>query len=97
MKQMYVYIMTNRYNTVFYIGVTNNILRRVYEHKNKLVKGFTEKYNVEKLVYFEVFEDTLSALSREKSLKNLLRRKKIDLIKKDNPFFRDLYQEILSG
>ena len=76
MKQMYVYIMTNTYNTVLYIGVTNNLLRRVYEHKNKLVTGFTEKYNVDKLVYFEIHEDSISAITREKSLKNLLRKKR---------------------
>ena len=76
MKQMYVYIMTNTYNTVLYIGVTNNLLRRVYEHKNKLVTGFTEKYNVDKLVYFEIHEDYISAITREKRLKNMLKKKR---------------------
>lgn len=96
MKQYYIYILTNKYNTVLYIGVTNNLERRVYEHKNKLTDGFTKKYNVEKLVYYEIFEDPESAIKREKTMKNLLRKKKIELIKVKNPLFKDLYQEILS-
>ena len=70
MKPMYVYIMSNKNNNVLYIGVTNDLVRRVYEHKNKILKGFTAKYNVDKLVYYECFDDELSAIQREKNLKN---------------------------
>jgi putative endonuclease len=69
-RQYYVYILTNRNDNVLYIGVTNNLERRVFEHKNKLVKGFTERYNLTKLVYYEVTNDIHSALGREKQLKN---------------------------
>ena len=67
MKQMYVYILTNKRNDVFYVGVTSNLYRRIWEHKNKVFKGFTAKYNIDKLVYFEIFEDELTAIEREKS------------------------------
>ena len=70
MKQYYVYILTNKTNKVLYIGVTNNLIRRMYEHKNKLVDGFTKKYNLMKLVHFETTTDIHSALVREKQLKN---------------------------
>ena len=75
--------------------MTNNVVRRIYEHKNNLVKGFTEKYQVHKLVYFEIFEDPENAIKREKAIKNLLRSKKLDLIKIDNPTFSDLYYSII--
>lgn len=97
MKQYYVYILTNKYNSVLYVGVTSDLVKRVYEHKNKLAEGFTKKYNVEKLVYYEMYEDPETAISREKSMKNLLRAKKMALIKVKNPEFRDLYEGILSG
>ncbi len=87
--------MTNPTNTVLYIGVTNNLIRRVYEHKQKLIKGFTAKYNITKLVYFEVFDDIESAIQREKQLKGGSRKKKIALITKNNPFCQDLYEEIV--
>ena len=90
MKQYYIYILTNSYNTVFYIGITNDLTRRVYEHKNKLVDGFTKKYNLTKLVFYEIYSDPLSAISREKALKNLLREKKILLIKENNPTFSEI-------
>ena len=73
-----------------YIGVTNNLERRLYEHKNKLIDGFTKKYNVNKLVYFETTTDVKSAIQREKQLKNLVRRKKDELIDSVNPEWRDL-------
>ncbi|MDD5415393.1 MAG: GIY-YIG nuclease family protein [Candidatus Daviesbacteria bacterium] len=95
MKQYYIYILTNFRNTVLYTGITNNLIRRVYEHKQKSVAGFTQKYNIDKLVYFEVFQDPENAIKREKTIKNLLRRKKIELIKSKNPNFKDLYQAIL--
>lgn len=94
-KQYYVYILTNFKSTVLYTGITNNLVRRVYEHKQKSVSGFTQKYNVDKLLYYEVFQDPENAIKREKTIKNLLRRKKIDLIKAKNPDFKDLYQSIL--
>lgn len=97
MKNYCTYIMANTYNTVLYIGVTNNLARRVYEHKEKLVDGFTKKYNLTKLVYYEVFDDPTNAIKREKTLKNLLRSKKEKLIQTQNPLWKDLYLEILSG
>jgi putative endonuclease len=95
MKQYYIYILTNQYNTVFYVGVTNNLIRRVYEHKNKLVKGFTSKYNINKLVYYEVFSDVREAIYREKQIKSWSRNKKIEMIEKFNPEWKDLYEEII--
>lgn len=97
MKQYYTYILTSKLNSVLYTGITDNLIKRVYQHKNKLVEGFTKKYNVNKLVYFEIFNDPLNAIKREKAIKNLLRKKKIELIKSKNPEFDDLYEEILSG
>ncbi len=94
-KQYYVYILTNFKNTVLYTGITNDLVRRVYEHKQKLVSGFTEKYNVNKLVYFEIFQDPENAIKREKTIKNLLRFKKLNLIKANNPDFADLYMTII--
>ncbi len=93
-KQNAVYIMTNYLNTTFYIGVTNNLIRRVYEHKTKLNDGFTSKYNLNKLVYFELTNNIEDALNREKQLKNWKREWKIDLIKNFNAEFRDLSEEI---
>jgi putative endonuclease len=86
--------MTNNNNTVIYNGITNNLKRRVYEHRNKLVKGFTYKYNIVKLVYYEIFDDSYNAISREKQIKAGSRKKKIDLIEKTNPNWNDLYDEI---
>jgi len=93
-KQYYVYIMTNRNNTVLYTGVTNNLIRRIYEHKEKLVDGFAKKYNITKLVYYEVFEDIENAIYREKQIKAGSRQKKIDLINQMNRVWRDLYDEL---
>lgn len=97
MKQSFVYILTNKNNYVLYTGVTSNILKRIYQHKHKVHLGFTNRYNVSKLVYYEVYEDPETAIKREKTIKNLLRRKKIDLVKSMNPNFKDLYKEILSS
>ena len=72
----YVYILTNKSNKVLYVGITNNLVRRVYEHKNKLVEGFTEKYNVNKLVYYDATADVKAAIAREKQIKGWLRQKK---------------------
>lgn len=97
MKDYFVYILTNIKNTVLYVGITNDLIRRVYKHKNKLTRGFSEKYNLTKLVYYEIFNDPQNAIKREKTIKNLLRRKKGQLINSTNPAWKDLYEEILSG
>ncbi len=89
-KQYYVYNITNINDTVLYIGVTNNLIRRIYEHKNKLLEGFSKKYNIWKLVYYEIGDDVRSAIEREKKLKGWTRQKKIDLIKLKNPEFKEL-------
>ena len=86
----YVYILTNWNNKVMYIGVTNDLERRVYEHKHKLVDGFTKKYNVSKLVYFETTTDVYAAISREKQLKNWSRKKKNQLVEKINPDWNEI-------
>jgi putative endonuclease len=85
MKQGYVYILTNRYNTVLYTGVTSDLKKRVWEHKQHLVEGFTKRYNVEKLVYYEAANDIASAIAREKQIKAGSRQKKIDLVNGLNP------------
>lgn len=90
-KNYCVYIMTNPLNTVLYVGITNNLMRRVYEHRNKLVGGFTRKYNATKLIYYEVTDDVKAAIAREKQLKGGSRKKKIDLINMKNPNWQDLY------
>lgn len=91
-KQYYVYIMTNHSKTL-YTGVTNDLIRRVYEHKNKMVEGFTKKYNITKLVYFEETGDVEAAIAREKRIKGWLRSKKIALIESANPKWKDLSAE----
>jgi putative endonuclease len=93
-KEYYVYIITNKSNRVLYTGVTNDLRKRIYEHKNKLVKGFTSRYNVEKLVYYDICEDIESAILREKQIKGWLRRKKVALIGSMNPEWNDLSEEI---
>lgn len=85
-----VYILTNKNNTVVYIGVTNNIERRLYEHKNELIKGFTKKYHLHKLVYNEVYNDINDALRREKQLKGWKRERKNALIQASNPNWEDI-------
>ena len=94
MKRMYVYIMTNDKNGTLYVGVTNNLVRRVYEHKHKIIKGFTSRYELSKLVYYEIYDDELTAIQREKTLKRYLRNWKKDLIEQNNPDWNDLYNEI---
>ncbi len=89
-RECYVYILTNKSNKVLYIGVTNDLERRMYEHKNKMVDGFTKKYNLNKLVYFEGTTDVRGALEREKQLKNWHRSWKINLINEFNPEWKDL-------
>ena len=89
-KAYYVYLITNWNNKVLYIGVTNNLERRLYEHKNKLLTGFTEKYNVNKLVYFEQTNDIESAITREKEIKKWRREKKNILVESTNKKWEDL-------
>ncbi|MBI5402839.1 MAG: GIY-YIG nuclease family protein [Ignavibacteriae bacterium] len=92
----YVYILTNKNNTVFYTGFTNNLLRRVSEHKLKITEGFTKKYRIIKLVYFECFTDVYSAIKREKRLKKWNREWKLEIIKKENPTLRDLIYDYIT-
>lgn len=93
--QYYIYILTNKSNKVVYIGVTNNLVRRIFEHKNKLIEGFTKKYNLTKLVYYEVTNDVESAIKREKQLKNWHRDWKMNLITYFNPEWKDLSKDVL--
>lgn len=90
----YVYILTNQYNNTLYIGVTNNLIRRIYEHKNNMVEGFSKKYKLHKLVYYEQIEDITTAISREKQLKRCHRDWKENLIKEKNPTWKDLYNDL---
>jgi len=94
-KIYYVYILTTRNNKLLYIWITNNLIRRIYEHKEKLVEWFTSKYNINKLVYYEETNDVNSAINREKELKWWLRIRKDELINKMNPDWLDLYDEII--
>lgn len=94
-KTYYIYILTNQINTTLYIGVTNNLIKRLYEHKNNIVDGFTKKYKLKKLIYFEEYYDIKEAINREKQLKNWHRQWKINLIKVKNPFFNDLSNTII--
>lgn len=93
--ESYVYLLTNKHNNVLYTGVTNDLIRRVYEHKSKLVAGFTQKYNVDRLVYYEVCESIVAAIEREKQIKGWTRKKKQDLINALNPEWNDLYRSLL--
>jgi len=96
MKQYFVYILASKKNGTLYVGVTNNLLKRVYQHKNKLVERFTKKYNVDKLVYFEETTDIGSAIEREKTLKRWKRNWKLNLIKEKNPDWNDLLYDFVS-
>ncbi len=91
----YLYILTNPTNTVLYIGVTEDLIKRIWQHKEKLTEGFTKKYNLTKLVYYEVFETILYAIQREKQLKAGSRKRKVELIKSLNPSWQDLYPTLL--
>lgn len=91
-KHGFVYMLMNFGNTVIYTGVINNLPKRIFEHKQKLVDGFSKKYSLNKLVYFEMFDDIKNAIVREKQIKAGSRKKKLDLIKKSNPTFKDLYE-----
>ena len=93
-RQYYVYILTNKASTVLYTGVTNDLQRRVFEHRNHLVPGFTSRFAVDRLVYYEVGGDIFSAIEREKTIKGGSRRKKMALVDEFNPTWRDLYDDI---
>jgi putative endonuclease len=93
-RHYYVYIMANNRPTL-YIGVTNNVLRRAVQHRYKFIEGFTKKYSLNKLVYFEEFTDIKLAIAREKQLKRWNRKWKLDLIRKDSPNFKDLYDMLV--
>ena len=92
--ESYVYLLANKHNNVLYTGVTSDLIRRVYEHKNKLVAGFTQKYNVDRLVYYEVCGGIIVAIEREKQIKGWSRKKKQDLINTLNPEWDDLYRSL---
>lgn len=94
MKSYFVYVTSNTNLSVFYTGVTNNLARRIYEHKHKLIPGYTSKYNLDKLLYFEESFDAYQAIVREKQIKKYSQKKKIDLIQKQNPRMNDLYDKI---
>lgn len=94
-KQGYVYILFSQRNGTLYVGVTSNLQKRIFEHKNKFVEGFTKKYNVDKLGYYEVFDNIENAIEREKQIKSWSRKKKLALIESINPKWEDLYYNIL--
>ena len=93
-KYSYVYIITNKWNTVLYIGVTSDLIIRTYKHKEKFYSSFSSKYNLSKLVWFEVYEDIVEAIKREKHIKSGSRKKKVDLINALNPKWDDLYDRL---
>jgi putative endonuclease len=93
-EQFYVYILSSLHNRVLYIGITSDLVKRVWEHKNKVVKGFTARYNVDRLMYYEIYNDPETAIHREKSMKDWKRSWKIELIEKENPDWVDLYDRI---
>ena len=95
MKQPAVYILASQRNVTLYIGVTSDLIKRIWEHKNDLVEGFTQKYKVHQLVYFEQHQDMLAAITREKQLKKWNRDWKLALIEKSNPDWRDLWGDIV--
>ena len=95
MNQYYIYILASQKNGTLYVGVTNDLIKRVYEHRSDFVDGFTKKYQVHKLVYYETMEDPTSAITREKQLKKWNRQWKIDLIEEMNPNWKDLYEDLV--
>ena len=94
MKTMYVYIIASKRNGTIYSGVTNNLVRRIYEHRNELIEGFSKRYHIHMLVYYEIYESALTAIEREKKIKHASRKYKLSLIKKMNPDWIDLYEKI---
>ena len=96
-KDYYVYILASKRNGTLYIGITSDLIKRVWEHKNKFVDGFTKRYNINKLVYYEQYSDPENAIKREKRLKKYNRKWKLNLIEEVNPDWKDLYEEITTG
>ena len=94
-KQYYVYILASKRNGTLYVGITNGLIKRIWQHKNDLVEGFTKKYQVHTLVYFEQTSDVLSAIAREKQLKKWKRQWKLALIEKQNSEWKDLYNNLI--
>lgn len=94
-KRGYIYILFNKRNGTLYTGVTSDLIKRIYEHKNKLVDGFTKKYEVDKLGYYEIFDNITKAIEREKQIKGGSRKKKLMLIESINPNWEDLYDKII--
>ncbi len=94
-KQFYVYILASKQNGTLYIGVTSDLVQRVHQHKSNAIDGFTKQYGVHLLVYFETFADSISAISREKTLKHWPRKKKLQVIEATNPLWRDLYETLV--
>jgi putative endonuclease len=94
-KQPAIYILTNKYNGTLYTGVTSNLIQRIYQHKEFEIPGFTQRYKLKTLVYYEIFDNMESAITREKKLKVFARRKKIKLIERVNPNWIDLYSSII--
>ncbi|MDD3419848.1 MAG: GIY-YIG nuclease family protein [Candidatus Gastranaerophilales bacterium] len=94
-QQYYIYIITNKTNTTLYTGVTNDLIRRIYEHKNKLVEGFSNRYNLNKLLYYEICDTPDAAITREKQIKGGSRKRKEALIINQNPKWEDLYERLL--
>lgn len=91
---MYVYLIASKKNGTLYSGVTNNLIRRAYEHRNELIEGFSKRYHIHTLVYYEIYEDALTAIEREKKVKHANRQYKLSLIEKMNPEWKDLYFDI---
>jgi putative endonuclease len=94
-KKSYVYILFNKRNGTLYTGVTSDLIKRIWEHKNKVIVGFTKTYNIDKLGYFEIYSDINEAIAREKQIKAGSRKNKIKLIEKDNPNWFDLYEKLI--
>ena len=96
MKQYYIYLLASKRNGTLYVGVTSDLAKRVWEHRNNVIEGFTQKYNVHKLVYYEIADDIDSAITREKQMKKWRRQWKIELIEKSNPEWKDLYDSLVA-
>lgn len=96
-KYYYVYILASQRNGTLYIGLTSDLIKRVWEHKSKITDGFTKKYNINQLVYYEQYTDPENAIKREKRLKKYTRKWKLNLIEEINPCWKDLYEEIITG
>ncbi len=97
MKRAYIYILASQRNGTLYVGITNNIVCRIFEHKNGSIDGFTKKYKVTRLVYYEIYDDLQAAIAREKELKGWLRKRKIELIEQQNPNWIDLYEDLVKA